>query len=66
MTHDQIPTSHAGSLPRTPELIAANAARTYADDGFTLERTPEFETLLTDAVVNLGAAPEEAWNYHPR
>ncbi|MET4059372.1 5-methyltetrahydropteroyltriglutamate--homocysteine methyltransferase [Arthrobacter sp. UYP6] len=53
MTHDHIPTSHAGSLPRTPELIAANAARTYADDGFTLERSPEFETLLTDAVVDL-------------
>lgn len=53
MTHDHIPTSHAGSLPRTPELIAANAARTYADDGFTLARTPEFESLLTDAVVDL-------------
>ncbi|MFJ7750995.1 cobalamin-independent methionine synthase II family protein [Arthrobacter sp. NPDC097144] len=53
MTHDHIPTSHAGSLPRTPELIAANAARTYADDGFTLERTPEFEALLTNAVVDL-------------
>lgn len=24
---DRIPTSHAGSLPRTPELIDANAAR---------------------------------------
>lgn len=53
MTHDHIPTSHAGSLPRTPELIAANAARTYADDGFTLARTPEFEALLTNAVVDL-------------
>ncbi|MFC3300046.1 cobalamin-independent methionine synthase II family protein [Arthrobacter agilis] len=53
MTSDRIHTTHAGSLPRTPELIAANAARTFAPDGFTLERTPEFEGLLTDAVVDL-------------
>ncbi|MBP3043066.1 cobalamin-independent methionine synthase II family protein [Arthrobacter jiangjiafuii] len=53
MTFDQISTTHAGSLPRTPELISANAARTFADDGFTLERTPEFELLLTDAVIDL-------------
>ncbi|OUM41925.1 cobalamin-independent methionine synthase II family protein [Arthrobacter sedimenti] len=53
MTLDRISTSHAGSLPRTPELIAANAARTFAEDGFTLERTPEFEGLLTTAVVDL-------------
>lgn len=53
MTPNRISTSHAGSLPRTPELIAANAARTFADDGFTLERTPEFEALLTAAVVDL-------------
>ncbi|MEW1957431.1 cobalamin-independent methionine synthase II family protein [Kineococcus sp. NPDC059986] len=48
-----VPVSHAGSLPRTPELIAANDARTIGADGFTLERTPEFEALLTDAVVDL-------------
>ncbi|MEZ0491991.1 cobalamin-independent methionine synthase II family protein [Kineococcus sp. TBRC 1896] len=48
-----VPVSHAGSLPRTAELIAANEARTLAADGFTLERTPEFEALLTDAVVDL-------------
>ncbi|MEZ0164297.1 cobalamin-independent methionine synthase II family protein [Kineococcus sp. LSe6-4] len=48
-----VPVSHAGSLPRTPELIAANDARTLAADGFTLERTPEFEALLTGAVVDL-------------
>ena len=53
MTLDRISTSHAGSLPRTPELIAANAARTFAEDGFTLERTTEFEGLLTSAVVEL-------------
>ncbi|UPO76249.1 cobalamin-independent methionine synthase II family protein [Arthrobacter sp. Helios] len=51
--HDQIQATQAGSLPRTPELIAANAARRFSGDGFTLERTPEFEGLLTDAVVNL-------------
>jgi 5-methyltetrahydropteroyltriglutamate--homocysteine methyltransferase len=49
----RIQTSHAGSLPRTPELIAANEARELAEDGFTLKRTPEFDRLLTDAVVNL-------------
>ncbi|WAP53374.1 cobalamin-independent methionine synthase II family protein [Arthrobacter sp. ATA002] len=53
MSHDRISTSHAGSLPRSPELIAANAARTFASDGFTLERTPEFEALLAAAVRDL-------------
>ncbi len=48
-----IDVSHAGSLPRTPELLAANAARTLAADGLTLERTPEFESLLTAAVADL-------------
>ncbi|WP_432506154.1 cobalamin-independent methionine synthase II family protein [Kineococcus arenarius] len=51
----RIEVSHAGSLPRTPELIAANEARRVGEDGFTLERTPEFEALLTDAVVDLVA-----------
>ena len=32
----RIDVTHAGSLPRTPELLAANAARTLADDGLTL------------------------------
>lgn len=49
----RIDVSHAGSLPRTPELLAANAARRVADDGLTLERTPEFEGLLTAAVADL-------------
>ncbi|GAB3618181.1 cobalamin-independent methionine synthase II family protein [Okibacterium endophyticum] len=52
---EQILTTHAGSLPRTPELIAANEAREFSDDGFTLTRTPAFEALLTDAVVDLVA-----------
>lgn len=50
---DRIQTTHAGSLPRTPELVAANEARAFSDDGFTLQSTPEFEGLLTDAVVDL-------------
>ncbi|PRY17166.1 cobalamin-independent methionine synthase II family protein [Kineococcus rhizosphaerae] len=53
MSSQQIPVSHAGSLPRTPELIAANEARTFAEDGFTLDRSPEFDALLTGAVVDL-------------
>jgi 5-methyltetrahydropteroyltriglutamate--homocysteine methyltransferase len=57
---DGIQTSHAGSLPRTPELIAANEARELEDDGFTLRRTPEFETLLTDAVSDLVARQSTA------
>ncbi|WP_432489045.1 cobalamin-independent methionine synthase II family protein [Kineococcus sp. SYSU DK018] len=52
-TPRRIEVSHAGSLPRTPELIAANDARELAEDGLTLQRTPEFEALLTDAVVDL-------------
>ncbi|QHC68288.1 epoxyalkane--coenzyme M transferase [Rathayibacter sp. VKM Ac-2759] len=53
MSVDRIPTSHAGSLPRTPALIAANEARRIAEDGFTLERTPEFDELLASAVDEL-------------
>jgi 5-methyltetrahydropteroyltriglutamate--homocysteine methyltransferase len=52
---DRIQTTHAGSLPRTPELIAANEARTFAEDGLTLQRTPEFDGLLSDAVTDLVA-----------
>lgn len=56
---DRILTTHAGSLPRTPELIAANEARAFSDDGFTLQHTPEFDRLLTDAVVDLVARQKE-------
>ena len=31
----EILTTHAGSLPRSPELIAANAARPVGGDGLT-------------------------------
>jgi len=50
---DRIQVTHAGSLPRTPELVAANAAREFEDDGFTLKRTPEFDRLLSEAVTGL-------------
>ena len=46
----QIETTTAGSLPRTQALIEANAARTFADDGLTLQSTPEFDALVTEAV----------------
>jgi len=46
-------TSHVGSLPRTPELIAANEARSFADDGFTLVDTPEVTALIEHAVGDL-------------
>jgi 5-methyltetrahydropteroyltriglutamate--homocysteine methyltransferase len=44
---DRILTSHAGSLPRTPELLAANAAREAGDD------VAGFAGLLSDAVTGL-------------
>lgn len=50
---DHIQVSHAGSLPRTPELVAANAAREFDEDGFTLKRSPEYDALLQDAVTGL-------------
>lgn len=57
---DRIPASHAGSLPRLPELIAANAARGFEDDGFTLRRSAEFESLLTAAVDRVVASQLDA------
>ena len=44
---DHILTSHAGSLPRTPELIAANAAREAGEDA------TGYAELLSDAVTGL-------------
>jgi 5-methyltetrahydropteroyltriglutamate--homocysteine methyltransferase len=52
---DRIQTTHAGSLPRTPELIAANEARAFEPDGFTFTRTAEFEQLESEAVADLVA-----------
>lgn len=56
----RIETTTAGSLPRTAELIAANRARTFADDGFTLQRTPEFDALVAEAVGGLVARQKDA------
>lgn len=44
---DRIQTTHAGSLPRTPELLAANAAREAGDEN------GDFDALLRDAVVDV-------------
>ena len=52
-SRDGIQTTHVGSLPRTPELVEANAAREVGEDGFTLESTPKFESLLTAAVTDV-------------
>ncbi|GAB2455268.1 5-methyltetrahydropteroyltriglutamate--homocysteine methyltransferase [Conyzicola lurida] len=52
---DRIQTTHAGSLPRTPELIAANEAREFEEDGFTFKRTPEYTQLEGEAVADLVA-----------
>lgn len=48
-----VTTTTSGSLPRTPALIEANAARALADDGFTLRSTPEFEALTAQAVADV-------------
>lgn len=45
-----IETTTAGSLPRTDALIAANAAREFEADGFTLKTSPEHEALVAEAV----------------
>ncbi|MBM9469166.1 cobalamin-independent methionine synthase II family protein [Nakamurella leprariae] len=50
---ERFQTTHAGSLPRTPELIAANAARKLSDDGFTVVPDPAFDAMLSDAVTDL-------------
>jgi len=52
---EQILVSHAGSLPRTPELIEANQARQFEDDGFTIKSTDEFKQQLASSVKNLVA-----------
>ncbi|WP_297080987.1 cobalamin-independent methionine synthase II family protein [uncultured Demequina sp.] len=53
MTEPIIQTTTAGSLPRSPELVAATQALTVAEDGFTLERTAEYDELAAQAVKNL-------------
>lgn len=55
----KIETTTAGSLPRTAALLAANKARQVAEDGFTLESTPEFESLVREAVADVVAQQRE-------
>lgn len=45
-----IHTTTSGSLPRTDALIAANAERELADDGFTLLRNARYDQLVAEAV----------------
>lgn len=55
-----IETTTAGSLPRTEALVAANAAREFEADGFTLKVTPEYEALVAEAVRDVVARQREA------
>src|SRR5699024_10757162 len=55
----EILTTHAGSLPRTPELIAANAARPVGEDGLTPASDDEFREVLRTAVVDVVAKQRE-------
>jgi 5-methyltetrahydropteroyltriglutamate--homocysteine methyltransferase len=56
---DHILVSHAGSLPRSKQLIEANASRQFADDGFTLLHTPEFDAQERAAVDDVVAHQQE-------
>lgn len=49
----EIETTTSGSLPRTQALLDANAARPFAEDGFTLESSDEFQSLVSDAVADV-------------
>lgn len=55
-----IQTTTAGSLPRSPELVAATQALDVAEDGFTLVQTDEYRELARQAVVDLVARQVEA------
>lgn len=48
-----VPVSHAGSLPRTPELLAANAARRAGEEG-------DYDAILTRAVADVVRAQLDA------
>ena len=56
----KIQTTTAGSLPRSEELIEANKARRISEDGFTLETSPEFESLVQTAVNDVVEKQREA------
>ncbi|WP_287928859.1 cobalamin-independent methionine synthase II family protein [Arthrobacter sp.] len=51
---DHIRTTHAGSLPRTPALLAANAEREAGGD------TDEYQALLAESVVDIVARQQAA------
>jgi len=51
---DRIETTHAGSLPRTPELLAANVAREGGDVA------GDFDALLRDAVSDVVRRQQDA------
>ncbi|MFT4043945.1 MAG: cobalamin-independent methionine synthase II family protein [Gordonia sp. (in: high G+C Gram-positive bacteria)] len=53
MTKKSIATSHAGSLPRTSRLVAANRDRRNAAAGLLLDTTDEFADLLAAEVAAL-------------
>lgn len=53
-SQDRILTSHAGSLPRTERLVAANAARAAGED------VADWEQLLATEVADLVARQQEA------
>lgn len=55
-----IPTTTAGSLPRTARLIDAHRARGFAADGFTLEPTPEVDALTAQAVAEVVSRQRDA------
>lgn len=55
-----IHTTTGGSLPRSPELVAATRALETAEDGFTLIRTPEYTELAATAVRELVGRQVEA------
>ncbi|MFC7432853.1 MULTISPECIES: cobalamin-independent methionine synthase II family protein [unclassified Agrococcus] len=48
-----IQTTTAGSLPRTPALLEANAARPLSDDGFTFIPSDEHERAVAAAVADV-------------
>lgn len=55
-----IQTTTAGSLPRTDALIAANAARRFAPDGFTFVPDAGVDALIDDAVADVVRRQREA------
>ncbi|MFC7458521.1 cobalamin-independent methionine synthase II family protein [Brachybacterium sp. GCM10030267] len=55
----EILTTTAGSLPRTPELLAANAARRFDADGLTPLPSAEFDAALAAAVDSVVTRQQE-------